>query len=130
MDKTNHQGGLRILFADDEAHLRDLMQMELPRIGHEVTVCPDGVAAVKALEKGTYRRRPARHQDAGPDRDRGPGQGPPGQPRDPGHHHDRPRDGRHRRPGASPGAFDYLTKPCKWAELEVFLGRGSPSAAT
>ena len=27
------------------------------------------------------------------------------------------------------GAFDYLTKPCKWAELEVILP-GSPSAAT
>ena len=53
MDKT-HQGGLRILFADDEAHLRDLMQMELPRLGHEVTVCPDGTAAVKALEKGSF----------------------------------------------------------------------------
>ena len=26
MEKA-HQGGLRILFADDEAHLRDLMQM-------------------------------------------------------------------------------------------------------
>ena len=51
MEKT-HQGGLRILFADDEAHLRDLMQMELPRLGHEVTVCPDGAAALKALEKG------------------------------------------------------------------------------
>ena len=49
-----HQGGLRILFADDEAHLRDLMQMELPRMGHEVTVCPDGAAALKALEKGSY----------------------------------------------------------------------------
>src|SRR3954464_2844822 len=49
-----HQGGLRILFADDEAHLRDLMQMELPRLGHEGTVCPDGAAAIRALEKGPY----------------------------------------------------------------------------
>ena len=40
--------------ADDEAHLRDLMQMELPRLGHEVTVCPDGASAVKALEKGSF----------------------------------------------------------------------------
>ena len=53
MDKTR-QGGLRILFADDEAHLRDLMQMELPRLGHEVTVCPDGTAALRALERGPY----------------------------------------------------------------------------
>ena len=53
MEKTR-QGGLRILFADDEAHLRDLMQMELPRMGHEVTVCPDGAAALRALERGVY----------------------------------------------------------------------------
>ena len=53
MEKTQH-GGLRILFADDEAHLRDLMQMELPRLGHEVTVCPDGASALRALEKGSY----------------------------------------------------------------------------
>ena len=52
MDKSR-QGGLRILFADDEAHLRDLMQMELPRMGHEVTVCPDGTAALKALDTAT-----------------------------------------------------------------------------
>ena len=46
MMEKSRQGGLRILFADDEAHLRDLMQMELPRLGHEVTVCPDGTAAL------------------------------------------------------------------------------------
>src|SRR5262245_46957545 len=53
MDKA-HPRGLRILFADDESHLRDLMQMELPRMGHEVTVCPDGAAALRALERGPY----------------------------------------------------------------------------
>src|SRR3954447_17660648 len=53
MEKS-HQGGLRILFADDESHLRDLMQLELPRLGHEVTVCPDGASALRALEKGSY----------------------------------------------------------------------------
>src|SRR5262245_43481202 len=30
------------------------MRSELPRLGHEVTVCPDGKAARKALEKGTF----------------------------------------------------------------------------
>jgi two-component system NtrC family response regulator len=30
------------------------MGLELPRMGHEVTVCPDGVTAVAALEKNTY----------------------------------------------------------------------------
>src|SRR5260370_36979005 len=52
--EKRHQGGLRILVADDEAHLRDLMQMELPRLGPEVTVCPDGVSALRALEKGSF----------------------------------------------------------------------------
>jgi two-component system NtrC family response regulator len=33
---------LRILFADDEKSLQELMRSELPRLGHEVTVCPDG----------------------------------------------------------------------------------------
>ena len=27
--------------------------LELPRLGHEVTVCPDGKAALKALEQST-----------------------------------------------------------------------------
>ena len=30
------------------------MQSELPRLGHEVTVCPDGRTAVKTLEKGNF----------------------------------------------------------------------------
>ena len=122
MEKSR-QGGLRILFADDESHLRDLMQMELPRLGHEVTVCPDGAAALKALEQGFY--------DAALLDLRMPGMTGIevlGQIRQ-----------------ISPetqviiltghatvdtavqalrlGAFDYLTKPCKWAELEMILNR-------
>jgi CheY-like chemotaxis protein len=54
MMEKMRQGGLRVLFADDEAHLRDLMQMELPRLGHDVTVCADGTAALRALERGFY----------------------------------------------------------------------------
>jgi DNA-binding NtrC family response regulator len=45
---------LRILFADDERSLQEFMRSELPRLGHEVTVCPDGRAAVKSLEKATF----------------------------------------------------------------------------
>lgn len=30
------------------------MRLELPRMGHEVTVCPDGFTAVAALERNTY----------------------------------------------------------------------------
>jgi DNA-binding NtrC family response regulator len=45
---------LKVLFADDEPTLQELMHLELPRMGHEVTVCPDGHTAVAALEKNTY----------------------------------------------------------------------------
>jgi len=45
---------LRILFADDETSLQELMRIELPRLGHEVTVCPDGRTAVRALERTAY----------------------------------------------------------------------------
>ena len=45
---------LKVLFADDETHLQELIAAELPRMGHSVTVCPDGLTAVAALEKNTY----------------------------------------------------------------------------
>jgi DNA-binding NtrC family response regulator len=122
MEKT-HQGGLRILFADDEAHLRDLMQMELPRLGHEVTVCPDGVSALRALEKGSFDaalldlRMPGltgievlgKIRQLSPETQVVILTG-------------------HATVDTAVqalrlGAFDYLTKPCKWAELEVILNR-------
>jgi DNA-binding NtrC family response regulator len=46
--------GLKILFADDEPHLQQLMSLELPRMGHEVTVCPDGAKAVTALQESVF----------------------------------------------------------------------------
>ena len=122
IDKS-HRGGLRILFADDEAHLRDLMQMELPRLGHEVTVCPDGTAALKALERGSFDaalldiRMPGitgidvltQIKQLSPDTQVILLTG-------------------HATVDTAVqalrlGAFDYLTKPCKWAELEVILNR-------
>ncbi|MBI2823865.1 MAG: sigma-54-dependent Fis family transcriptional regulator [Planctomycetia bacterium] len=45
---------MKLLFADDEKSLQGLMSLELPRMGHEVTVCPDGRTAVAALERNTY----------------------------------------------------------------------------
>src|SRR5258708_27632034 len=50
---SSHKG-LRLLFADDEKSLQEFMRSELPRLGHEVTVCPDGKAAVKTLENSTF----------------------------------------------------------------------------
>ena len=35
---------MRILFADDEASLQELMRIELPRLGHEATVSPPSIA--------------------------------------------------------------------------------------
>lgn len=45
---------LSILFADDETSLQELMRLELPQMGHRVTVCPDGHTAVAALQKQTF----------------------------------------------------------------------------
>jgi DNA-binding NtrC family response regulator len=45
---------LKILFADDEQSLQELMRTELPRMGHEVTVCADGIEAVEALSRQSF----------------------------------------------------------------------------
>ncbi len=45
---------LKLLFADDEVSLQEVMRIELPRMGHEVTVCPDGNTAIAALARNTY----------------------------------------------------------------------------
>ena len=53
-DRLEPHKSLRVLFVDDEQPLQELMRSELPRLGHEVTVCGDGKAALKALEKGIF----------------------------------------------------------------------------
>jgi two-component system NtrC family response regulator len=45
---------MRVLFADDEASIQELMRIELPRLGHEATVCPDGRTALAALDLTAY----------------------------------------------------------------------------
>ena len=45
---------LRVLFVDDEPAIRDVMKIELPRMGHDVVMCEDGYAAIKALEKQPF----------------------------------------------------------------------------
>ena len=45
---------LRILYADDEVSLQEFMRSELPRLGHEVTVCPDGKTAVQTLAHSSF----------------------------------------------------------------------------
>src|SRR3990172_12300948 len=46
--------GLSLLFADDERSLKELVKLEIPRMGHRVTVCPDGLTAAAALEKDSF----------------------------------------------------------------------------
>lgn len=45
---------LRVLFVDDELPIREVMRIELPRMGHEVTICEDGNSAIATLEKNTF----------------------------------------------------------------------------
>jgi two-component system NtrC family response regulator len=54
--KTNSPSpeSLSILFADDEKELQEIARMELPFYGHRVTVCPDGYTAIAALEKDQF----------------------------------------------------------------------------
>lgn len=45
---------LRILFVDDEPAIRDVMKLELPRMGHDVVICEDGPAALKAMDDHVF----------------------------------------------------------------------------
>ncbi len=128
MKKTNKKttrphSGLKILFADDEASLQELMRLELPRMGHEVTVCPDGNTAIAALEVNTYDcilvdlNMPGANgidvivkcKEMAPDTEAIVLTG---------------KSSIETAIAAlRQGAFDYLTKPCKLVELESLLGR-------
>lgn len=48
------QKSLKVLFADDEIHLQELIAAELPRMGHQVNVCPDGNTAMAVLENEEF----------------------------------------------------------------------------
>ncbi|MBN2217601.1 MAG: sigma-54-dependent Fis family transcriptional regulator [Pirellulales bacterium] len=114
---------MKLLFADDERSLQELMRLELPRMGHEVTVCPDGTTAVAALELNTYDCLLV-------DLDM------------PGYNGiDVIAKAKELSPGAEAivltgkssletavaalrhGAFDYLTKPCRLVEIQSILDR-------
>lgn len=116
---------MTILFADDEVGLQEVMRDELPRMGHRVTVCPDGLTAVAALERDPYDCLLV-------DLDM------------PGLHGieviKRAKElhpsievivltGKSSEETAIAalrhGAFDYLTKPCRLADLATLLGRVS-----
>ncbi len=99
--------------------------MELPRMGHEVAVCPDGLTAVAALEKNTYDcvlvdldmpglngiEVIAKAKELSPDTEAIVLTG---------------KSSLETAVGAlRHGAFDYLTKPCKLIEIESLLKRVS-----
>lgn len=46
--------GLRVLFCDDERALQEIMRVELTRLGHEAVVFGEGRMALKALEKERF----------------------------------------------------------------------------
>jgi DNA-binding NtrC family response regulator len=54
MKNSKQPNGLTVLFADDEESLQDLMSMELPRMGHKVTVCPNGESAIREAQTAQF----------------------------------------------------------------------------
>jgi len=114
---------MHILFADDEPNLQELMRTELPRMGYSVTVCPDGLTAVAALEKEPFDcllvdlDMPGmngidvigRAREIRPEIEAVVMTGKPSQ-------QTAIEALRHQ-------AFDYLTKPCRLASLAGLLGR-------
>ena len=114
---------LRVLFADDETSLQELMRIELPRLGHEATVCSDGQEALEALEETSYDcvivdlDMPRvggldvirRVREVSPDTETVVITG----------------KSSHETAVAAirEGVFDYLTKPCKLAEIRSVLER-------
>lgn len=54
MSSSTNGKRLRVLFVDDEAMIREVMRIELPRMGHEVTVCDGGEAAIAAIDAGSF----------------------------------------------------------------------------
>jgi two-component system NtrC family response regulator len=114
---------MRILFADDETSIQELMRIELPRLGHEATVCPDGRTALAALDRTAYDcvivdlDMPgaggldviARLREVSPDTEAVI------------------ITGKSSLESAvtamRQGVFDYLTKPCKLADIQAVLER-------
>ena len=112
-----------MLFADDERSLQELMKLELPRMGHQVTVCPDGVTAAAALEMQNFDcilvdldmpgmngiQVIAKAKELSPSTEA------------------IVLTGKSSTDTAIAalrhGAFDYLTKPCKLVEIEALLKR-------
>ena len=113
----------RILFADDELGLQELMRNELPRLGYDPAICPDGRTAVAALEKDVFDcilvdldmpglggvEVIARCKELSPDTEAVVLTG---------------KSSLDTAVAAlRQGAFDYLTKPCRLAEIDRVLSQ-------
>ena len=124
MATTPAHNRLRILFVDDEAHLREFMRTELPRLGHDVTVCQDSKSGIEMVKKATFDAAildlRMEHEKAGlavlaalkqisPDTEAVimTGYGSTETAVE----------------ALRLGAFDYLTKPCKLTDIEALLLR-------
>jgi DNA-binding NtrC family response regulator len=112
------------LFVDDEAMLREFMRSELPRLGHEITVCADSKTGMEAARKGTFDAAildlRMEHDKAGlqvlaalkqasPDTEAVIMTGY--------------SSAETAVEALRLGAFDYLTKPCKLTDIEALLLR-------
>jgi two-component system NtrC family response regulator len=118
-----HAKAMRILYADDETSIQELMRIELPRLGHDATVCPDGRTALAALERTSYDcvivdlDMPgvggldviARVRETSPDTETVIITGKSSM--------------ESAVAAVRQGVFDYLTKPCKLAEIQAVLER-------
>ena len=118
-----NQNKMHILFADDEPSLQNLMRLELPRMGYNVTVCPDGLTAVAALEKNKFDCMLLDLDMPGLK-----GTEVIGKARELGLDTDAiVMTGKSSLESAVSalrhGAFDYITKPAKLADLQRLLGR-------
>jgi len=114
---------MRILFADDESSIQELMRIELPRLGHEATICPDGRTAIAALDRTAYDcvivdlDMPgaggldvvARLRETSPDSEAVIITGK--------------SSVESAIAAVRQGVFDYLTKPCKLADIQAVLER-------
>jgi len=45
---------MKLLFADDETKIREIMETELSRLGHSVTICGDGLTAIERMKKEKF----------------------------------------------------------------------------
>lgn len=121
--RVRSANSLRVLFVDDEQHLQELMQTELSRMGHEVTVCGNGRAAMKAFERERFDaaildlKMPGMSgiellqqlKQIAPDVEAVVQTGYASQET--------------AIEALRLGAFDYITKPCRFAEIEAILNR-------